>query len=736
MKSNYSYKKLYYALLAAYVSAGLVAGAHADAIEEVIVTAQKRAQSIQDVPVSVSAIKGDTLNNLKMDSASDISAQVPNLQVSAPYGDVQPIFSIRGISMVDYNTNQASPIGVYVDEVAIGASFMQGMQLFDLERVEVLRGPQGTLYGKNTTGGAINFISKGPTFGKEAMVTASMGNYGRRDLKGTAEMTLVEDTLGARLAFTSSQVDGYHKNYLSGKDDLSETDNYALRFSMRYENENFDSTLRLSKGKSDANTLAVVPIMTGPGGANYMGGTRPSEYDAWEGQHNKTEAFKVDSKGGALTMNLDVGGYMITSITGYLEGDALNQADTDGTELRVLEIDFSSKSKQITQDFRLISDFEGPLNFIAGVYYSSDKLYVANDYDLFFDSPYPFLTDALAPIFIGQRYTQERETYAIYSNFDYELSDATRITVGLRYTEDTGELSDFTSFGGDVDRTPVFDLIPLLPKKEYSDGEWTGKVGIDHDLNEDTLLYAHYSRGYRSSAFNGGAVVNEGDVSIASPEFVEAYEMGLKTQFMDGSVQLNSALFYYDYTDQQFINVIGINQVLENAGSSQIYGLDLEALALVNENLSLSIGLGLVHTEFKELTLNDPVTGTDKDYSGNELQQAPKTNFNASVDYTVARMSMGDLTLHLGTTYQDKQYYSAYNDAPGFENIRADSYWQSNLMLRFNGSDDRYSVALWSKNIEQNDEPVYALNLSKGYGYDYTAVGEPRLFGLDVTVNF
>jgi iron complex outermembrane receptor protein len=740
MNSNYKYNKLYYALL----TAGMVVSTSAQAseieknekIENIIVTAQKRAQSLQEVPVSVSAIGEDTLENLKMDSAADISAQVPNLQVSTPYGDVQPIFSIRGISMVDYNTNQASPIGVYVDELAIGASFLQGLQLFDLERVEVLRGPQGTLYGKNTTGGAINVISIAPSFVEEATVTASVGNYGRRELKGAGEIQLIDDTLGARLAFTSSKVDGYHDNLLDGKEDLSETDNYALRFSMLYQNENFDATLRLSKGKSDANTLAVVPIMTGPGDANYLGGTRSSEYDSWEGEHNKAETFKVDSEGAALTMNFKMDDYTFTSITGYIKGDALNQADTDGSALRVLEIDFSSKSKQITQDFRLTSDFEGPFNFIAGVYYSSDTLDVANDYDLFFDSPYPFLTHPLAPIFIGQSFTQERETYAVYSNLDYQLSDDTTITMGLRYTEDKGELSNFNSFGGDTSRTKVFDLISLLPTKEYTDGEWTGKVGIAHNLNDNTLLYTNYSRGYRSSAFNGGAVVNEGDVNIASPEFVDAYELGLKTQFMGGSIQLNSALFSYDYTDQQFINVVGINQVLENAGSSKIYGLDLEMIMLVNDDLALSTGLGLVNTEFKELILNNPATGTDKDYSGNELQQAPKVNFNLSADYKVAELSIGGLSLHLGTTYQDEQYYSAYNDARGYENIRADSYWQSNVMLRFTSSDQSYSIALWAKNLEQNDEPAYALNLSQGYGYDYTAVGEPRLFGLDFTVNY
>ncbi|MEH6550699.1 MAG: TonB-dependent receptor [Pseudomonadales bacterium] len=738
MKFNKN-RNLYYALLGVQLSAALVSGAQANELEEVIVTAEKRQQSLQDVPISVSAITGDSLDKLKMESAADIASQIPNLQVSAPYGDVQPIFSIRGISMVDYNTNQASPIGVYVDEVSIGASFMQGLQLFDLQRVEVLRGPQGTLYGKNTTGGAINFITRAPTFVSEAELTASVGNYGRRKLKGAGELPLIEDTLGVRIAFSTVEVDGFHDNHMDGKADLSATDNSALRISALYQNDNFDATLRLFKGTSDANALAVVPIGTDPGGTNRLGYLRPENYNSWEGEHNKPAPFTVDTKGAALTFNLPLGDYTFTSITAFTEGNALNQADTDGSPVRLLEIDFHSDSEQVTQDFRLTSNLSGPFNFIAGLYYSNDELDVQNDYDLYFDSP----ADAF---FIGQGYTQERESYALYSSFDFDVGESTTLTLGLRYTKDDGELRDFYSIYGDINRDPLFNLIPFLDfaydpdavmaTKNYQDSEWTGKLGIDHQLNEDSMLYASYSRGYRSSAFNGGAVGAEGDVTTANPEFVNAFELGYKSQFMDNRLQLNGAVFFYDYTDQQFINVIGINQVLENAGSSEIYGLDLELQALITDKLTLKLGLGLVNTEFKTLVLNDPISNTDQDYSGNELQQAPKVNFNGAIDYVLGQWSAGELVFHLDTTYQDEQYFSAYNDAPGFENIRADSYWQSNLLLRFDDAADRYSVSMWMTNVEENDEPIYALSLSQAYGYDYTAVGAPRQYGIDVTVRF
>jgi iron complex outermembrane receptor protein len=731
MKTEYRYAKTLSLLIGFQLISGLVIAdenneknEYSNTLEEILVTAEKRAQNLQDVPVSVSAFTGDAIEKLQMHTAAEIASQVPNLQVSAPYGEIQPIFSIRGISMVDYNTNQASPIGVYVDEVFSGPAFMQGMQLFDLERVEVLRGPQGTLYGKNTTGGAINFITRAPSFQREAEFTLSVGNYSRRQIKGAVEIPLVEDTLGMRFAFTATNVDAYHKNHWEGSKDLSETDNYAMRLSTRYQKDNFDATLRIHKGKSNPNSLAIVPIGTDPGGVNRLGYLRPAEFDSWEGEHDRIgPLYKAETEGVALNMNWSLGNYSLTSITAYSEGEALNQSDTAGSPVRVLDIDFGSDAEVFTQDLRLTSDFDGPFNFIAGLYYSDDSLKADNKFDVLL----------------------KRESYAAYSHFTYDLSESTTLTVGLRYTSDEGQFKNVAAFAGDYDRNPVMGLIPftlpydptaVMDTKYFDDSEPTWKLGIDHKFGEDTLLYASYSRGYRSSAFNGGAIFSEDDANIVAPEFVDSFEVGLKTRAWNDRLQVNSAVFYSDYSDQQFIEVIGINQTLRNAGNSEIYGLEVEMTALLTDSLSMVAGLGLVHTEFKTLMLNDPFGTAIVDYSGNRLQQAPEVNFNIAVDWVVGRWTAGELGLYLATTYQSDQFYSAYNDAPGFENIRSGSFWQSNVLLHFDDSADRYTIALWAKNLENNDEPIYALSLSGGYGYDYTVVGAPRTYGVDFTYRF
>jgi iron complex outermembrane receptor protein len=757
MKIEYRHAKILALLIGFQLVSGLVMAdensennEYSNTLEEILVTAEKRAQNLQDVPVSVSAFTGDAIEKLQMHTAAEIASQVPNLQVSAPYGEIQPIFSIRGISMVDYNTNQASPIGVYVDEVFTGPAFMQGMQLYDLERVEVLRGPQGTLYGKNTTGGAINFITRAPSFQREAEFTLSLGNYSRRQIKGAVEMPLIEDALGMRFAFTAINVDAYHKNHWPGSQDLSETDNYALRLSTRYQGENFDATLRIHKAKSDPNSLAIVPIGTDPGGVNRLGYLRPAEFDSWEGEHDRIgPIYKAEIEGIALNMNWSLGDYSLTSITGYSQGEALNQSDTDGSPVRVLDIDFGSDAEVFTQDLRLTSNFDGRFNFIAGFYYSNDSLEADNKFDVLLGTedlgiPFdPYLVNS--GLYIGQAYLQKRESYAAYSHFTFDLSESTSLIVGLRYTWDEGQFKNVAAYAGDYDRNPVMGLIPftlpydptaVMDTKYFDDSEPTGKLGIDHKFGENTLLYASYSRGYRSSAFNGGAIFSEDDANIVAPEIVDSFEVGLKTRVWDNRLQINSAVFYSDYSDQQFIEVFGINQTLQNAGSSKIYGMEVEMTALLNDNLSMLAGLGLVHTEFTTLMLNDPFGTTKKDYSGNELQQAPKVNFNIALDWVVGRWKAGELGLYLATTYQDDQFFSAYNDSPGFENIRSGSFWQSSVLLHFDDAADRYTIALWAKNLENNDEPIYALSLSGGYGYDYTVVGAPRTYGVDFTYRF
>lgn len=740
-------------LISAAVGQLIFAGAntvHAStAIEEVIVTAQKRAESVQDVPASISALSAGDLEALNFANSNDIAAQIPNMQVSGPFGDVQPIFSIRGISMSDYNSNQASPVGVYLDEMYLGATYTHGLQFFDLERLEVLRGPQGTLYGKNTTGGAINIISKKPSLDgvTDGYLALGAGNFNRNKVEGAIESALIEDKLASRFAFSYNKADGYFKNH-AGKD-LSATDNWAARLSLNYQvTDDLNAVLRVFSGKSDPVASGIHTEGTldlgGPELIDYTGYSKPASYDLAEGDVNKVEKTIVETDGASLTLQWDQENYSLISISSWYTGDYFQGADTDGSSLGLLEIDWSAEVDAISQDLRLVSNLDSPLNYIVGAYYAKEQQKTHNAmsfYESFATAPIPLPAFGIA----DQRYEVEKESIALYGQVTYGLTDKLDLTLGLRYTEDENSFFNANTSNLAYDGSYVTTFFPFggtyndfAPKTDFIDREWSGKFSLDYKLDDNTLLYSSYSRGYRSGSFSGGIFYDPAffDTLAVEPEFMDAYEIGVKTQLLDDRLQLNASAFFYDYTDQQFVNVIGISASLENAGSSEITGLDIELLAKPSDNLTVQLSLGLLDTEYKELSLSNPQTNMPIDLSGNELISAPELNFSAAIDYEFAQTDLGTLVAHVDATFAGDQWYSAYNDQAGYGNIVQEDYWLTNARLALEAEGGQYTLALWVKNLEDKSYNGYGINLQSGFGYDYFTPAPPRTYGLDFTWRF
>jgi iron complex outermembrane receptor protein len=717
-------------------------------LEVIVVTAQKRTENIQEVPVSISSFDRQSLSTLGILQPSDIAQQTPNLQVSQPYGDAQPIFTLRGISMMDFNTNQSSPVGIYVDESPVEASFMQASQLFDIERVEVLRGPQGTLYGKNTTAGAINFTSITPEFERNGHLHLSYGNNNNLRISGAGETVFIDETLGLRTAFTYSDSDGFYENHYEGAEDLREINNWAVRTSLRYKTEAIDATLRLQSGKSLGNTAGVVAKGRGSNGYDvaglFSGGAIEQriekKYDNFEGSEDNVGAYKTEADSihltvkGVLTKDIDY-----ASVTAWSKGKALNE-NGDGSPVSILEIDWGSKIEQWTQDLRLTTNFEGDFNAIIGMFVSQDKMKVKNDLNflLFTESlgvPFdPSLTTS--GFFVGQSYQQQRDSRAIYTHFTYNINELLEGFLGVRYTKDEGRLSNVYSWVGDYDANHVYDLIVDQPTKRYDNDKVSGSMGLKYQLSDELMFYGSYSQGYRSSAFNGGATFSTTELTVAEPETVDAYEIGMKSRWWDNRIQLNGALFHNNYKNQQLVNIVGAVRFLENAGSSHINGAELEFRALLSEDLSINIGIGLLDTEYDELSLTNPTTSLPVDLSGNQLPSAPSVNMNISVDYIAARGNWGEASMHLSSQYVSKQWFSAYNDDYGYDEIKADGYMQSNVRFTWASVDESYDVSLWIKNIEENDEPVYAINAQQTFMFDYYIMPMPRHFGLDANWRF
>lgn len=715
-------------------------------IEEVVVTAQKRSESLQSVPVAITAFSAESMESKKIEVASDIALAIPNLQMTGAWGDNQPTFTIRGMSMADYSPNQTSPVGVYSDEVNLPVNYLQSIALFDLERTEVLRGPQGTLYGKNTTGGAINFISKAPSFDEaNGYIVGTLGDFSRRQVKAAYGWELVDDTLAARVAFTATKTDGHWQNNNPNARDLTDIDTWAARMSLKYENDSFDATLRYSHGESNGLTIGVVNEPRQDINGNFVGSAgaydaigrtltpptipRDPDWSSFEGSSERDGDFNVETDSVSLNANYEMGDYTLTSVTSYSEGALDHVSDADGVFYRLLDIDFAPEIDVFSQDLRLTTDFGGAFNTILGIYY--DKQETVYGVDIRFH-PFGLASDA--------NYQHELKSLAVYSHSTYDISDTVTLTAGLRYTKDEGDaLMDAFLFTLDANGDPDALIANSIPNvaRDYDDTEVTGKLGLDWQMNDDVLLYTSFSRGYRSSAFNAGAVFAPGEFSVVAPEFVDSYEVGFKSIWFDNRLQLNAAYFFNIYEDQQFLNVVNGLQLLENGEEAEISGFELEIMALPTEALALNIGIGYLDAEYTELSLNDPFGGPDLDLSGNELISAPDLNVNIGVDYTLLDNSTGVYSTSFNAAYTSERWFSPYNDdVATHAEVKADSHWVGNVNLSWETVDGDFGVSAWVKNLSNNDEPIYAQSLGLAFGFDYVIPPLPRRWGVDFTYNF
>lgn len=679
-----------------------------DTSGEIVVTAQKRAERIQDVPVSITAFTGEALERAQIGSATELARQAPNFRVSVLGNEDQPKFSIRGVSTSDFNLNTASPTGVFYDEVYVASQALGGSSLFDVERIEVLRGPQGTLFGKNTTGGAVSIITRAPSMEADVSgyINVQAGNNDYFHADGALDVPLVQDRLGMRIAFTTSSSKGWIDN-VTGPD-LSTISSHALRFSAKYQDDaDFTATLRINHSRSNPSNIGPIVNGFGAGGVSSTGinprvdPVTGQPLGRRQGAYNVNGEIRAYGDSANLTLTKGFGDLTLTSISSALKGQFLNTVDVDGTNVDALQINFADHSKEYSQDLRLSSDFSGPFDFTAGLYYFKDIADIDTDY---FIAGHSFT--------LAQSYRQTRTSYAAYVDATFEFGPSSTLYGGLRYTSDHGRLKRFE----------VVPTITLQPTIEYNDAKPSGRIGLRHKFTSDIMAYAQYSRGYRSSGFNGGALTSAADINVARPEFLDSYEAGIKSQFLDRKLTLNLSAFHYDYTDQQFINVVTVTSVgLVNAGRSKIDGIEAELIVRPATGLSINAGLGLLDARYKELILNGV------DLSGNRLIEAPKSTMNFGLDYT-APVGSGDIAFHVDGTRISKVFFSAQNNQD-----QAGSVFDLNTKLSYKAAAG-WSVALWGKNLTNNSEVTGAVSVDALS--QFTTQPFPRRYGLEVGFAF
>ena len=761
------------------------AAADDDLIEEVVVTAQRRSENLQDVPISITALTGDDIDTYRFRDPGDLAAQTPNMSVQTVQGAGTPVFSLRGVSMHDWSFNQAGPVAPYIDEVYKGNPSLLAVPFFDLERVEVMRGPQGTLYGKNTTGGAINFITRKPVMENEGYLTAGAGDYSLYEVEGAFNAAL-SDTLAVRLAGTYAQRDGWLRVVTPGVDDANSVDEYGVRLGVLWRPEDdVEVLLRASSAESDPTNFGVkMAIEAQPawfgiyGLYNAFGGTPLSDptqagLGSFENHSDQDLRRLVATDSVSLTASWAVNdNFAVKSITSFDQGEALNPEDGDGALNRAAGSAYHVDVEQFAQDLQISSTFAGPFNFVAGLYYSREELQNSNEAFFFLDVDFNLdgmidPNDCLDPMAVAfgfppsdagaatealfnslgfslagfatlgctatNSFDQEKTSIAAYFDGNYDLSDSLVLRFGVRVTDDEAEQNNFNAHLAGAGSTPLIgtinggspDPLATVPGQAFSDTEITGRIGLDYTMDNGTLIYASFNQGYRGGAFMAQALFDPGELSAADPEYLDSYEVGFKTTLADGRVRLNGAAFYYSYENQQFISfdTATFLQTLINIDESDITGLEIELLAQVTPALLLQLGVGVLDAEVKEGLLGGA------DLSGETLAGSPDLNLNAAVDWNLFSNQSGTLTLHVSGTYQDETIFV-------FDAGQADSYSVVNARLSFSAVDDRWVVSLWGKNLAEEEYFRFWADARDAIGYVYSHVGPPRTYGLELTYRF
>lgn len=669
-------------------------------LETVTVTAEKRPVALQDVPASVTSVTSDQIDDAGIETITEVANQVPNLHIFTWGGRRNNHIFMRGVGA----TYGEPAVGFFVDGVGYTGDGMFDMDLFDVERVEVLRGPQGTLYGRNALAGVINIVTKQPSNETEARASADAGNFGQRELKGSLRIPLVENRLFLGLSASATKRDGYVDNtYLDEKAD--DRDDRSLRANLRWTpTANFDASLSVDGEHFRGGAYPLGPLQEVRDHSNRVS-------NDFAGRDDR------DSTGASLRLQWDGPGVEITSISGWRDWENDSLGDQDGSDLSIVHVHTQEEQKQLTQELRFASsDDGGPLRWLAGAYYYQK--------DFVEDTVQMFGTDAVALGFVPAPMDnvldadKDDSGHALFGQLDYRVTDRVTLTAGLRRDHDEREADvyDRMTMGG----VTVPGTESTLREKRSFD-EWLPKASISYESKSGTLWYASAAKGYRAGGFNT-LHPDPADASF-EPEYSHNYEVGLKWSGWQNRLSLNLAAYHIDLTEQQVIQLTpGFGSVVRNAAESYSQGLEAELALRPAPGWDINAGFSYTDAEFDEY--RDDVLGAD--YAGNRVPFVPKQLFNLALQN---RRPIG-ASAALFTRLELQRIGNFYWDTANA--LKEDAYNLVNLRLGVEGKN--WEAYLWGKNL-----------LDEGYAdfvYDFPGLGpraqagDPRTFGVTVSARF
>ncbi|MDJ0657530.1 MAG: TonB-dependent receptor [Xanthomonadales bacterium] len=772
-------------LLAAMMLAATTS--YSEVIEEILVTAQKREATLQQTPVAVTAVTRNEIELRNLDDFAQIQHVVPGL-VFAEIADMAQM-SMRGVG-VDISSIDAEPgIALYSDGVYRGGLTTSSSLFFDLERIEALRGPQGTLFGRNSTGGALNVVTRLP--GADPAVDASvlLGNYGRIRAELSGDAPLVPGVLTVRGALGYDNRDGYADNTLTGQEEDDAEAVFAKIAAVIDATENIGVTLRAEFTDSEiggppylkTNETPVPPLFlstSNPGGILSIPGTfcgalsceealglslsppGTGSTDPRELFSDGTTLFDRESVGLSATINVSLTDELtLKSITSYFDIDQIGtQSNFDGVDIAFLEGYFQQGNEEWSQELTL-SGSTSRLEWITGLYY----------YDSRIDGAFQFEFPALQPTFealfgllggggplppgslvaFGNRADgstsavpfldlqlhQDLESVAVYGQGSYRITDRLRGTLGARWTED--KKTAVQTIGNNIGSAACRDF-PL----DDSWSEVTGYAGFDMDVGESTLLFSSVSTGFKAGGFNGGSCDNRYD-----PENLTAFELGTKSSFLEDTLHLNLTLFHYDYKDLQARLLVNNAALVQNATDAQTQGVELEWRWHISDAFRVDGWVSYLDAEFEEFVATDPLlpqvgvdcnpmTGLDcmQDLSGNEMLRAPKLKASVTAEYDFGLKSGDQITLRGEFTHTDDLYHTVFNN----DFARQDGYSLANARVIWtpgNSILDGLRVIAFVENLSDK-EYISIHTPTATVGGTISTFGPPRTYGLQLRFSY
>jgi len=716
-------------------------------LEEVIVTAEKRTANVQETAISLSVFSEQALAKHGVETSMDLQGMDPSVVIGGMAGLGMPY--IRGIGNEHLSIAADGSSSIYVDGVYYARTGSAISEIFDLERVEILKGPQGTLYGRNSVGGSINFITNNPddTFG--AHVDVIIGNNEKRKFRGSINVPLGEN-LFMRGSVVTGKSEGFFTNLTDPFEDvnlsLHKTDPHyggddivAGRFKFLYQAAD-DITVTLgvdySKDKRPYTVLLTynpafpspgvdfdrdIPNVGLPGPLDDGATPGRSHPDPYKNYLNVTPEEVQKQEGVNLTVEWDYDFATLKSISSYREYFNDSIFDLDGTDYPDGFQGMFTDSETFTQEFQLTSPAEnGSLQWVGGLFYLDDEglqnvpVSLANGQQL-----------------IDFRATLDVWAWAAYGQLSYFFSDNLRLTAGARYSKEKKEVAYdhlITVFPGSLDI-----MIPIVVSGEQEWDSFDPKIGIDYFVNDDVMLYASASKAFKSGGFNTLSL--DFSTQEFDPEEILAYEVGVKSELLDRRVRVNLAAFYYDYTDLQQNQYSEAAVIVVNADSATVKGIDVDVTALVADGLELRAAVSYLDAKFDEFLTVDPLHPElgvqDLGELGYRLPRAPEWAYNVAATYTHQLGAHGSLTWLGEYVWKDEVFHSPFN----LDGVSQDSFGLLNARVTWRTPAENWSVSLWGKNL--TDETWYqnsVVNLAFVGGVRQPA--DPRTYGITVTADW